>query len=140
MYEDQYGEFMCKQWGRVKAVFKLCCHSANEYPRGLQQQIQTFRGGTRSPINFFWGLWASVWSKNKGGGKAPESATVLFSQQVIYFEGLMTVIFISSQHFTKATKVLQKGKGMVERVNQWRQMQTMKYDACVLKTDVQKKF
>ena len=53
---------------------------------------------------------------------------------------LMTVIFISSQHFTKATKVPQKGKGMVERVNQWRQMQTMKYDACVLKTDVQKKF
>ena len=52
----------------------------------------------------------------------------------------MTVIFISSQHFTKATKVLQKGKGMVERVNQWRQMQSMKYDACVLKTDVQKKF
>lgn len=52
----------------------------------------------------------------------------------------MTVIFISSQHFTKVTKVLQKGKGMVERVNQWRQMQTMKYDACVLKTDVQKKF
>lgn len=77
---------------------------------GLQRQIQTFRGRTRSP------------------------------DQVIYFEGLMTVIFISSQHFTKATKVLQKGKGMVERVNQWRQMQTMKYDACVLKTDVQKKF
>ena len=52
----------------------------------------------------------------------------------------MTVIFISSQHFTKVTKVLQKGKGMVELVNQWRQMQTMKYDACALKTDVQKKF
>ena len=68
----------------------------------------------------FFGLWASVWSKNKGGGKAPGSATGLFSQQVIYFEGLMTVIFISSQHFTKATKVLQKGKGMVEQLNQWR--------------------
>ena len=68
----------------------------------------------------FFGLRASVWSNNKGWGKAPGSATGLFSQWVIYFEGLMTVIFISSQHFTKATKVLQKGKGMVELVNQWR--------------------
>ena len=49
--------------------------------RGGGAVIQTLRyggGGSWSPKKFFLALWASVWSKNKGGvGPSPGSTTEL---------------------------------------------------------------
>ena len=44
--------------------------------------VPEIRGGNRSQKNFFSALRVSVWSKHKGGGPCPESATARVSQIV----------------------------------------------------------